>query len=508
MKILLALWCLAVLCGCGSSDNGGSSTTPAPLASGSFWAVDFTSSTSSATAYYPVNATKVAEGSHCQIFLEQGGAVSPQAIEALRSEFDNAIYPGLVAAFGSEPNPGIDGDPKLYILLLNVRDGFNPTSSSSFIAGYFDPLSEFALTAQNPNSNQKEILFLNINPATGVDPASISFFETIAHEFQHVIHWEQKAHQRNVLDDTWLDEAMSTVARTYCGYGPDYSQVLTYQHAPADSLTGWNNTLEDYAVVYMWAQYFKDRVGSGIFRTMLQNSQTGIDSVSAALAAAGYPKDFTGTFRDWAVANYVGNGTTVPVPQNNPAWSYLSINTWPGSYTFNDGQDRVTLPGLFPLSRQDRSTLDVLGQWSVNYYSYTPSPSPPHTVTWSPANPAEKGTFADAGSGSLTFDMTAGTPASFTTTGYLIAQNPSGTSSGSGASVIRSELAPVTGGGAALPAAETASMTPPQILHAANGNPLARKLATLTGRPQPVSVHAFLREREKALRATGARPPF
>ena len=66
----------------------------------------------------------------------------PEAIEKVKNEFDENIYPNLKDAFGDEPNMGIDGDPKVYILLLNVRDGFSG-SSPSYIAGYFDPSNEY-----------------------------------------------------------------------------------------------------------------------------------------------------------------------------------------------------------------------------------------------------------------------------------------------------------------------------------------------------------------------------
>lgn len=190
-----------MLFGCGG--GGGSPPAPAPLGQGSFWAADFTSNGS-----YVVNSAKVAEGAHCYVYLENGQTVLQATINNIANQFDNVIYPADTAAFGSEPTPGIDGDPKIFILLLNVRDGFTP-KSQSFVAGYFNPANEYALSSQNPDSSQKEILYLNVNPATYFIPGSIDFYATMAHEFQHMIHWEQKSHQQDVLDETWLDEAMA-----------------------------------------------------------------------------------------------------------------------------------------------------------------------------------------------------------------------------------------------------------------------------------------------------------
>lgn len=483
-RLIVILWGLAVLAGCGGGGGGGGSTgiVQPPPAGPQFWAVDFTSNT-----YYRVTASKVAEGTRCYIYLEQGQTVTPAAINEIVNQFDNNIYPNELSAFGSEPNPGIDGDPKITILLLSVRDGFSIPASPSFIAGFFDPANEFP-TAQVSSSNQKEMFYMNVNPALGTNfvPGSIDFFRTLAHEFQHMIHWEQKDHLRfNNLksDDTWLDEAMGMVAPAYCGYGADYEAVNTFEHAPSDSLVGWNDSFVDYGVVYMWAQYYKDRIGSDIFNRMLHNDLTGIASVNSALVAAGYPKDFTGTFRDWAVANYYGDGTTVPVPAGHPEWSYTSINTWAGTY------DGIPIPGLFPASRQNATTLQPLDQWSLGFYRYTPVSPPVGSITWTPTAVTEKGAFVDAGSSAVTFDMTSGTTYNYTTSGYLILQNPAGTATTSG-TVVRT------------------GMSPAQVLAAANTSPSVLARAAMDGKPQRVDIGPSLRDRAQGLGAQGIRPQF
>jgi hypothetical protein len=495
MKKFLAFCWLAMLFGCGG--GGGTSTTPAQQqsqTSAAFWVTDFTKAADDPAAFYQTTADKVAEGAHCYIYLERRtpALVSQAQVEAIKNEFDNVIYPSDTGAFGADPGNGVDGDPKVYILLLSIRDGvsaFNPV----FLAGYFDPGNEFA-TKDNPNSNQHEMLYFNVNPATHVVPTSTDFYGTVAHEFQHMIHWEQKNHRLNLEDDTWLDEGMATIARTYCGYGPDYDSVLAFETLPSHSLTNWDGTVENYGVVYMWCQYIKDQLGNDIFKSMMGNNQIGIASVEAALAAAGHKK-FADTFRDWSLAIFFGNSTTIQVPAGHAEWAYKSINTWPGTY------EGVPLPGLFSFtSHQNATTLPFLDQWSIGFYSYTPTLAPTHAVTWTPTSPGERGTFVDAGSGSVQFDMIAGTPYSFTTKGYLVAQNPTGSPVGS-SSATRSELGTIAGETFSTMTAVTA---PPLM----GKSTVARELAALTGRPQRISATDYLRERERGLRATGARPPF
>lgn len=502
-RLLMVLMSLALLAGCGGG-GGSSSSSPSPASPTTpttaadtltFWADDFTNN-----SYYQTTATKMAEGSHCYIYLEQGAAVTTAEINAVIAQFDTTVYPKDTAAFGSEPTPGADGDPKVYILLLNVRDGFNAVTSTSYVAGYFDPLNEYPSSVTH--SNQKELLYMNVNSAV-VTPANAEFNTTMAHEFQHMIHWEQKEHRLGVSDDTWLDEGMATVAGDICGYGPDYETVATYEHAAGHSLTVWEGSAANYGVVYMWAQYFQDQFGAGnIFYSMLHNNDTGITEVNTALAAAGTGKTFTSAFRDWALALYFGNGTTVTAPAGHPEWTYTSINTWPGIY------NTIRLPGLF--TSTNPTSLTALQAWGLGFASFTPVSGTAGTVTWTPATANEKAWLVDAGGGQV-IDLTAGVPAPYTTKGYLIAQNLAGSAAGSGASVTRTALVPVATPALAAAAAEPAVntvRTAREVLAAVNGNPQLQAQVQETGRPLHVCIDASLHQQEQELRNQGIRPAF
>lgn len=506
-RLLMVLMSLVLLAGCGGG-GGGSSSSPAPATPTTpttaadtltFWADDFTTN-----SYYQTTATKMAEGTHCYIYLEQGATATTAQINAVIAQFDTTVYPKDNAAFGSEPNPGADGDPKVYILLLNVRDGFNAVTSTSYVAGYFDPLNEYPNSVTH--SNQKELLYMNVNAAV-VTPADTEFNTTMAHEFQHMIHWEQKEHRLGKSDDTWLDEGMATVAGDICGYGPDYATVDTYERASGHSLTVWEGSAANYGVVYMWSQYFQDQFGAGkIFYSMLHNNDTGITEVNTALAAAGTGKTFTSAFRDWALALYFGNGTTVAAPAGHPEWTYTSINTWPGYYANNT----VRLPGLFTTTNP--TSLAALQAWGLGFAGFTPVSGTAGTVTWTPATANEKAWLVDAGSGQV-IDLTAGVPAPYTTKGYLIAQNLAGSAAGSGASVTRTAMVSAfpavtaLAAASAVPAVSTVR-TAREVLAEVNGDPQLQAQVQETGRPLHVCIDATLHQQEDALRAQGLRPAF
>lgn len=511
IRYLLLLY-IVILSGCGGGGGGASqSPTPTPLAAGSFWAVDFTN-----TSFYVVNASEVGQGNFCHVYLENGQTVSQTAINDIISQFDNAIHPGDTAAFGNEPTPGIDGDPKIYILLLNVRDGFTAGISTSFIAGYFDPTNEYALSAQNPHSNQKEILFFNINPAVRVNPDGTDFFATIAHEFQHMIHWEQKTHQRGLNDDTWIDEAMAQVSRSYCGYGPDYASVFAYEtdmnRNVNHSLVSFDETVGNYGMVYMWAQYLKDRIDPNIFYAMLHNNLTGINEADSAMTAVNPAVDFSMAFHNWAIANFFGNRATIVVPPGNIAWTYATIDTWGNHNGFS-------LPGLF--LRQNQTTLQSLNQWSVGYYSYIPATGNTNgNVTWTrnASNTLASFISGNTAVATVTDPMASGTSYPFTTIGYLVDMNPSSTSylsTGSPVNTVAHTAVSPTAALSAAPspipltgAASTPAKAPRELLSAMNVDPTVRSLVQETGKPQRVYIDSWFREREKTLRAQGFRPPF
>src|SRR3989344_8298786 len=68
-------------------------------------------------------------------------------LEALASEFDNVIYTKSIQFWGSEPNPGIDGDPRITILLEDLASGSG---------GYFESVNLYSKT-QEPQSNEREM---------------------------------------------------------------------------------------------------------------------------------------------------------------------------------------------------------------------------------------------------------------------------------------------------------------------------------------------------------------
>ena len=214
-------------------------------------------------------------------------------------EFDQRIYPMETQFFGAEPNPGIDQDPRITILLADLR---------SNVGGYFDSAHEYP-RSQVSYSNEREMLYLNVSQFFNADRV----YSFIAHEFQHLISFHQKEELQRVGDDTWLNEMRSEYAVSLLGYNHTYSgsnlerRIGAFLQAPSDSLTEWPNLYSDYGIVNALAEYIASTYSPQVLADTLTSSSRGIESINDALGANGFHETFDDVFAGWMAANIVNN---------------------------------------------------------------------------------------------------------------------------------------------------------------------------------------------------------
>lgn len=225
------------------------------------------------------------------------------------NEFDTRIYPTETQFFGSEPNPGIDNDTHLTLILTRLK--YN-------VGGYFDSSNEYA-KKDLAVSNEREMIYLNAAQFT----QSQRLFPFLAHEFQHLISFNQKEQLRNVSDDTWLNEARSEYAISLLGYNANFPgstlehRMLTFLQQPSDSLTEWKNLIADYGQIDMFDEYLAEHWLPKVIADTLPTSAIGVASINEALAKNGYRDTFEDVFLDWMVANVL-NDTS-----KNPLFGYM-----------------------------------------------------------------------------------------------------------------------------------------------------------------------------------------
>ncbi|OHA74566.1 MAG: hypothetical protein A3A32_02730 [Candidatus Wildermuthbacteria bacterium RIFCSPLOWO2_01_FULL_48_35] len=266
----------------------------------------------------------------------------------LSQEFESKIYPVLTAKFGSEWTPGIDGDPRLAILLHRMKKD---------VSGYWTSADEFE-KLQIPTSNEREMVYLNAEKIGG-DVAK-SF---LAHEFTHLIEFQQKDRAFNVSDDSWFYEMLAEVAPTILGYDDILNgsyleqRVDRFLSRPADPLTEWQSDLYDYGVVNIFGQYLRNRYGDSVLSDALKSRNTGMKSITAALNKNGFSEDFAQVFTDWTIAMAINNCSAGQ------------------AYCLKDGnlKNLRVIPSTYFLPLSGESTVSITVQskdWAGNWYKF------------------------------------------------------------------------------------------------------------------------------------------
>ncbi len=270
---------------------------PGPLALGAekdFWATN-----SSSNETFLVRATLRYVSDHLYFWIENGVDYDARDLQHLADTFDSKIYPTNREFFGSEWTPGVDGDPRLYILYTRGLGGS--------VAGYYSASDQYHPDARQ-YSNAHEMFFIS---ADLVSLGSQSIEGVIAHEFQHMIHWYQ---DRN--EEVWLNEGFSELAMFINGYetgGTEYS----FTRDPDLQLNTWpatSDTYPHYGAAFLFVSYFLDRFGEEAARDVVAHPENGLESIQAVLGSiqaadpqTGDPIGVDDVFADWAITSYLND---------------------------------------------------------------------------------------------------------------------------------------------------------------------------------------------------------
>jgi peptidoglycan hydrolase-like protein with peptidoglycan-binding domain len=266
-------------------------------------------------------------------------------LDSLSVEFENKIYPTLTSTFGSEPKPGIDGDEKITVLFHQMKDDSG---------GYFRSADEY-FKAQVSDSNEREMLYL---PTLQINSNQLKMF--LAHEFVHLISFNQKNKIFNVDDETWLNEGRAEYVATLLGYDNVYigsnlqRRVNAFLEKPTDSLVEWNDTKYDYAVVNVFLHYLVDHYGINTLIDSLKSKYVGIESINYALRNNGSKDDFSKIFSNWTVATIINDCTV------NERYCYLDENL--KKLKINSTLNFLPLAGNSSLS-----VTNITKNWSGNW---------------------------------------------------------------------------------------------------------------------------------------------
>ncbi len=250
---------------------------------------------------------------HVAMWVETGVRFNQRDLEASAKRFEEKTYPTNREFFGSEWTPGVDNDVRLHI--LHAR-GLGET-----VAGYYSSADEYSRLV-NEYSNEREMFYISADSGNA-KPNSDFYDGTLAHEFQHMIHW---ANDRN--ETSWVNEGMSELASYLNDFDPGGADYA-YMMKPDTQLTTWadpsvDSATEHYGASYLFTAYFLDRFGEELTQAVVASPKNGVAGYNEALANAGRPERFDDIFADWVIAN------TLDAPQADPSgrFGYSNIDLY------------------------------------------------------------------------------------------------------------------------------------------------------------------------------------
>lgn len=186
--------------------------------------------------------------------------------------------------------PDVDNNGKVFILLYDIRDGYDPDTSQAFVSGYFDPVDQ-----QSGPGNLADIIYMDTFPGRMTGRFAFSMLSTLAHEYQHLIHYA-----RDRDEDSWVNEGLSELSPVLMGL--PHREFTRYLVDTNNDLASWNNTLEDYARTSLFFLYTWVQAGTQFLQDLIGFTENGISGMQRALTLHDLPLMDEFVY-DWHLAN-------------------------------------------------------------------------------------------------------------------------------------------------------------------------------------------------------------
>lgn len=247
------------------------------------------------------------------IFVENGRQAAPDKIASLLASFDG-IYDTITEQFGPPPD-SIDGDPRIYLLLLDIID--NVQADGTRVMGYFSPINQYQNVQlprrANLRSNEVEMLYIDyISLGLAPDRAE----SIAAHEFTHLVQWAFDPEE-----SIWVDEGIAVYVEAMLGYEVA-NRIKAFEIHPDTSLLNWSDSLANYGAAYIFFAYVSERYGgTPAIAAIVKNEAHDTMGIEQALAMRGASISFDKLFSDWVIANYLDEPKL-----NNGIYGYSTLD--------------------------------------------------------------------------------------------------------------------------------------------------------------------------------------
>lgn len=259
---------------------------------------------------------------YAYFFVDWDQDVDDDDLDKLVEAFDRTIFPTITGRFGPVPTSGIDSIEKLYIVLTDIKDGYDGVSVVEYIPGYFSRIDQY-LPRTWQFSNGKDILFID------VDPTSFSGDEvaqSLSRQLHHMVHWFSRndGDPDGSYDDFWVRNGLGLLAGYLCGLGHPYHMEFFRRYPDSELIVEDEvySTESNEGAAYLFFLYLWEQQGDDFIKAMTASQETGLDEVLEVLTT--FNLTFKGVFNDWVMANYLDDPTV-----NNWGYRYVDLRVEP-----------------------------------------------------------------------------------------------------------------------------------------------------------------------------------
>lgn len=270
---------------------------------------------------------------HSLIYVDEetpAGGFTDQDLAFLAEQFEDPIHPTVTGVFGLESD--LDSNGRVVILFTPGVNRLTPPGSDGYVGGFFFGVD---LLTDRTGSNKGEIFYAVVPDPTGAHGPSLSrttllssIPAILAHEFEHMVHFNQRILVAGAADQDalWLSEALAQMAEdlvgmAYEGMG-DPVRALDYQ------LGNWSRarrflldpsqvsvlatlppgTLAERGAGWVLLKHLYGRDGQNdLLRTLTGSKRTGVENITSAIG-----RDWGDIVSDWVGSLYL-DGVEVPV---------------------------------------------------------------------------------------------------------------------------------------------------------------------------------------------------
>ncbi len=287
-----------------------------------FWAMD---ESGPVPMFYLTSATCRHSGDLSYIFVEDTQweiTFDQEAVDSLAAALESED--GIIATnsryFGDIPDL-IDEDPRVYFLILDIRDGYGVAGQDWYIAGYFSPYNMFteweARNYYGGHSNEVEMLYIDCYPGLMEDATY-----TASHELVHLIQYGIKPFSGEEL---WVIENQAQTGTFLCGY-PAF-QVETFLEVGGVTPIKWTGLSDPiefvagYGSGYLFFSYlFENYGGEDFIWNSMHSSTKGVQGVLESIeAATGQTADLDAILEEWMLSCFIDD------PSLGYGWEAFSI---------------------------------------------------------------------------------------------------------------------------------------------------------------------------------------